>query len=616
MKTFLKLSLASVPLAAVLVVSRPSALRAQAAAPAPATLPAGTDLLPPGDLSPFVTGLDAHGPVQIMPAQAVPRGQSWTQALRLRTDKKPINTWDFQIGTPLAVPIAKDDVLLASFWMRTIRAQAGSGRTNLILEDATSYNKSVFYSATAAPTGAWKQFFVPFSALQDEAVGQAHLNFHLGFVPQTIEIADVRLQDFGPHQDIKTLPRTAVSYEGREPDAPWRRAARERIEKIRKGPLQVLVVDSRGKPIRGASVQVKMTRHAFPFGAAVDNQFFYGTTPEVEKYREMFFKLFNRVTLSRALKWGEWEGNSYDPFGHRYTRAEALSFVKMMRAHGTEVRGHNLVWPAWLYEPQLEPLKNDPPAMSKVITDHISDEVGALKGQCVEWDVVNEPYDHHVLMDILGPGAMATWYKTAHAADPNARLFVNDNGILENNGEDIDHAEGYEKTIRDLLSAGAPIGGIGMEGHYTDILTPPVKLLSMLDKFAKLGLPIETTEFDVDSTDEQLQADYLRDYMIATFSHPAVNGFVQWGFWAGDNGMPQAALFRHDWSIRPNGKAYLDLVFNKWWTQAQGSTNRAGKYLTRGFLGDYEITASKGARVRTVKASLAKAGTALIIALP
>lgn len=36
-----------------------------------------------------------------------------------------------------------------------------------------------------------------------------------------------------------------------------------------------------------------------------------------------------------------------------------------------------------------------------------------------------------------------------------------------------------------------------------------------------------------------------------------------WGFWAGDHWIPHAALFRRDWSIKPNGRVYQDLVFHK-----------------------------------------------------
>lgn len=147
------------------------------------------------------------------------------------------------------------------------------------------------------------------------------------------------------------------------------------------------------------------------------------------------------------------------------------------------------------------------------------------------------------------------------------------------------------------------------------ILTPPVRLLGFLDRSGKFGLPIQTTEFDIDTNDEPLQADYLRDYMNVTFSHPAVSGFVLWGFWAGDHWIPHAALFRRDWSIKPNGRVYQDLVFHKWWTNVQGQTDARGQYATRGFLGDYQISATANGKTVNGKTELPKAGRTLRLIL-
>ena len=51
-------------------------------------------------------------------------------------------------------------------------------------------------------------------------------------------------------------------------------------------------------------------------------------------------------------------------------------------------------------------------------------------------------------------------------------------------------------------------------------------------------------------------------------------------------------MFRRDWSLKPNGGAYEDLVFKQWWTNADGKTATSGTFTTRGFLGDYEIEVS------------------------
>lgn len=540
-------------------------------------------------------------------------GQTFASALSLQTLKQPANAWDLQLSLAITAPIHKGDVLLASLWMRALQTDSGYVRTNLILENATTYNKSVYFEASAGR--AWKHIFVPFVAAEDEPAGRAFVRLHLGFLPQTVALAQVSLLNYGQNADIKSLPVTAFTYEGRELSAPWRRAAQARIEKLRKGNLQVRVFDASGHAVRHARVNVAMTRHAFDWGASLDNRFYYDQSPEGQKYRDTFFQNFNVAVLGRALKYGEWNGDSYDAQGHRYTREEALAFVKFLRDRNIRVRGHNLVWPSWMYLPSLKPLASDPAKLQQTLIDHITDEVSALKGQCYEWDVVNEPFSNHDIIDIVGEKNMAEWLKAAHRADPNARLFVNDNGILEGGGDDLNHINAYYNTIATLQKNGAPLGGIGMEGHFSQLVTPPTRVLELLDKFAKLGVPIKVTEFDVSTPDETLMADYMRDYMTLMFSHPAVNGFVQWGFWEGDHWIPQAAPWKHDFSLRPNGQVFRDLVFKQWWTNASGQTNAKGNYQTRGFLGAYTITATANGKTATQRATLVKAGTTLVLQL-
>ena len=77
------------------------------------------------------------------------------------------------------------------------------------------------------------------------------------------------------------------------------------------------------------------------------------------------------------------------------------------------------------------------------------------------------------------------------------------------------------------------------------------------------------------------------------FSHPAVTGVLMWGFWEGRHWRPRAAMVRKDWTLKPNGQAWMDLVEKQWWTDERGKTGPDGEYKIRGFLGDYEITATQ-----------------------
>jgi hypothetical protein len=62
-------------------------------------------------------------------------------------------------------------------------------------------------------------------------------------------------------------------------------------------------------------------------------------------------------------------------------------------------------------------------------------------------------------------------------------------------------------------------------------------------------------------------------------------------------------MLRHDWSVKPNGEVYKDLVFKRWWTNANGKTGAQGTFATRGFLGDYEIEVKAGGKSETVRES-------------
>jgi hypothetical protein len=132
-------------------------------------------------------------------------------------------------------------------------------------------------------------------------------------------------------------------------------------------------------------------------------------------------------------------------------------------------------------------------------------------------------------------------------------------------------------------------------GHFTLGKMPhPQTVYDKLERFAKFGLPLKLTELDVTAPHaDQTQADYLRDMFIIAFSHPDVVGINQWGFWAPNHwkGEP-AALWRADWTLKPAGQVFIDLTRKQWWTDTTMTTDAQGNATTRGFLGDYRITAT------------------------
>lgn len=530
----------------------------------------------------------------------------FANALRVTTHNDPGSEWGIQATLTLDKPIEKDDVLLASFWLRCVDSMTGEGFTGFVVEQ----NKEPFDKAAELRVGApgtWTEIFIPFRAPQDFKPGETQLCFRAGYDRQTIEIAGIRVVNYGKRAEIEQLPRTSLTYAGRAADAPWRKAALERIEQIRKGDLTVKVVDGTGKPVSGASVHVKLSRHAFGFGSCVTVGQITGTSSDDARAREIIEKYFNRVVFENDMKWpAMWDGPT----------PQLDAAVDWLRARNIEVRGHNLQWPSWQWSPrQLRDYEKNPAELRRLCEKRVTDTVSHFKGKLVAWDVVNEPYNNVDLLNILGRDVMVDWFKLARAADPDVELYLNDFGIFDG-GTGSDHRRHFYETIRFLKNSGAPINGVGIQSHFGAVMPGPTQLLSVLDQFSEFGFPIESTEFSLNTDDRQLQAEYMRDYMIALFSHPQVKSIILWGFWEGRHWRPNAALWTQDWQPLPHGQAWLDLVASEWQTDVTARAASDGQAKVRGFLGTYDVAVTLGDRTVKATAKLDRSGSAVTVVLP
>jgi GH35 family endo-1,4-beta-xylanase len=433
---------------------------------------------------------------------------------------------------------------------------------------------------------------------RDFAAGGLQLAVNFGFARQEIELQSMDVSNLGPlpPADAARLRRPAPTYAGRSPDAPWRQAAAERIERVRKADLRVRVTDANGDPLAGARVRARQTDHAFMLGTAVVARRIVGDRPDDQAYRDTLKAHFNSAVFENDMKWVAWEEGS--PAQRREHRERTRSAVRWLREHGLRVRGHTLVWPGygarWPYlPPDIREKVNarDATGLRRRVAAHVADIAGAFRGDLEEWDVVNEPVDNRVLQSVLGEAALVEWFHLARAADPSARLYLNDFTMLSYGALSRSRSRQFHDNVRFLLDSGAPLDGIGEQAHHVgDRLVGIGRVLAELDRFAQFGLPIRLTEFDIDSEDRALQADYLRDFYTAAFSHQAVNGVLMWGFWARHHWKPQAALWADDWSTRPHAQAYLDLR-RAWTTDATGVSGTDGTVSVRGFHGAYDITA-------------------------
>ena len=540
--------------------------------------------------------------------------------MRVTTLVRPGKPWGVQLAGSATGGIAKGDVCLFTFWIRGLHSEdelLGDAVAHAYVQRSeTPYEKVARMPVRATPV--WRRVFVPFVAKIDLPAGQVGVAFHLGQCPQAVEIASVGLIDYGKGLRLGDLPRTRMTYRGREPDAAWRRAAAERIEKFRKARLAVRVVDGDGQPVRDANVRVRMKRHAFGFGSAVRAVHLCDDSADGRRYRRMVERNFNKVTLENALKpkwWTVAKSNSHPMFRMEWTQ-RALAWLN---ERNIEVRGH-YCYQAPLPEHVVEKYRGRPQDLRADVFAHIEQKVAQIGRSVGEWDAVNHIVGWGpTLSTLLGGDAIyADVIKRTRQIAPHAELWVNEGPVLHSGARQYQ----YAKVVRYLIDHQAAPDGIGFMGHframnsYTSFLTPPDRLYTVFEHLAEVIPNLQLTELDVrTSDDEQLQADYLRDVMTVAFSHKAFQAIVMWGFWEGGHWKPDAALYRKDWSIKPCGRAWEGLVLKQWWTDATGTTDRDGAFVCRGFLGDYQIAVTHRAATKTTSTALAAKGASVVVAL-
>jgi len=522
-------------------------------------------------------------------------GPGFERVWRVESGPDVQNVEDVELEGISSIPVEQGGTALLRLWMRCSSTLDESGRGRVFVnvrKNGVDFNSSLI--ATLSAGKEWQEYLVPFAFIGTYPEKGAVMRFRFGYPGQTVEIGGVEVVYYGKDKKLAELPRTLFTYAGREPGAQWRKEALERIEQIRKAPLSVRVLDSEGKPVQGAEISVHQVRSAFHFGSALPLTRLTFDTPDNVIFRQKVLELFNEASPENDLKWPVWLGEWNDI--DAYTHESAIAGLKWLKAHDFYLRGHVLVWPGWKNLPLPAHALRDAGRTKDIlplIDEHIQEMADATRGLLEEWDVLNEPYTNHDLMDALGPQIMVEWFKTARAAMPGVKLYFND---FSNHDQTVDaaHVAHFEKTTQYLLDKGAPVDGLGLQAHIGGQPNDPVNILATLDRYAKFNLPIRFTEFDMGTEDEPLQADFTRDFFILAYSHPSVVGIQLWGFWEKSHWIPLGAMYRGDWSEKPNAVVYKDLVLHQWRTNVDAVSDAEGGFTVRAFQGDYIVKVTRG----------------------
>ncbi|KAM0548213.1 hypothetical protein ACHAPJ_010013 [Fusarium lateritium] len=295
------------------------------------------------------------------------------------------------------------------------------------------------------------------------------------------------------------------------------------------------------------------------FGSAVDNGYLSDAT-----YKKLADNVdeFGQLVPENGQKW-----DSTEPSKGQFTYTKADVVPDLAKKNGQVLRCHALTWhsqlPNWVSSGSFT--KEE---LTSVIEAHISNVVGHFKGDCYAWDVVNEAIDDSgewrdsVFYKTLGTDFLPISFKAARKADPNAKLYYNDYN-LENNGAKTERA----LEIVDILQkAGAPIDGVGFQGHLIVGQSPSRSALTtVLKRFTALDVEVAFTELDirhasVPASEAALktQGDDFANVVGACLDVKGCVGVTVWGLtdkysWVPDtfSGAGEALLYNDKYEKKP-----------------------------------------------------------------
>ena len=361
----------------------------------------------------------------------------------------------------------------------------------------------------------------------------------------------------------------------------WRDEANDRIEQIRKRDVALSFVRSNGQPATDLSISASQVSHAFPFGCTLNDAFINNET-----YRDFFREHFNFATI----EWfSQWKPTEKTQGVEDYTIADAS--VEFCQQNGIRVKAHALFWGNPDYRPSWLDQLGDGQLLGEM-EERVTNAVSRFKSKAIGWDVNNEMLNFEYFQGRLGQDIRTWAFQRAREIDPQAKLFVNEFGIINYEAK----ARRYRELVDSLLANGAPVDGIGFQSHL-DGMASPKGLEIAMDQFQDSGLGIWFTEYDTSHSNPNRRARALEDFYRYTFSRPETKGITMWGFWAGTHWRgADASIVDLDWTLNAAGQRYVDLR-NEWSTDVEGSSGGSGQFAFRGFMGSYLVETTDAAGI-------------------
>ncbi|HZF15965.1 MAG TPA: endo-1,4-beta-xylanase [Steroidobacteraceae bacterium] len=214
---------------------------------------------------------------------------------------------------------------------------------------------------------------------------------------------------------------------------------------------------------------------------------------------DLLRKHFSSITAETVMK-----PATIGPAEGRYNFAPADQLIRFAEANSMHVRGHTLLWhrnaPTWFFAGDRSDGAAYRALVRRRLETYIANVVAHFRGKLYSWDVVNEVASDNAgetyretspWFTALGPDYIDYAFRAARAADPGARLYLNDY-----NTEQPQKRARVLAIVRDLKAKGVPIDGVGHQLHL-HVNASATAVDEALRAVEALGLENQVTELDV-----------------------------------------------------------------------------------------------------------------------
>lgn len=243
------------------------------------------------------------------------------------------------------------------------------------------------------------------------------------------------------------------------------------------------------------------------------------------RFAAVLAEQFNSLSPENEMKWV-----FLNPAEGQYNWQTIDRLVDFAEHHDMVVKGHGLI--SSCCNPDYLLKITDAEASRAAMKAHFEAVMHRYHGKVDRWDVVTEVLEtmggglqHNYFYNITGSDYIEDAFRIAHAADPSAKLFINENLVESIPSK---RQELYD-LVSGLVAKGVPIDGVALQMHITEVAVVPGVVTQMVNSYQALGLEVAIAELDVHTLNNTLETE-IYGAVIEEALDAGITDINFWGF--------------------------------------------------------------------------------------